>query len=183
MKEEGSPLRTAERMRKQGKITRKVLKANPQRKVKPRKGVKGQSIISKIPTCDSSKVVYPEYMHLLLGLMKGVLVKLWFKTKATDKWSLKAHEDDINSMLKSIKVPGHMRAARSISYYLKWKASECRSFVLFSWIYDVTPNSFVQKLLVRKPKLLSLLSKRSTPNTSTSNVHVVQNLVVRKPNL
>ena len=41
----------------------------------------------------------------------------------------------------------------------------------------------MQKLLVRKPKLLSLLSKRSTPNTSTSNVQVVQNLVVRKPKL
>jgi len=50
-------------------------------------------------------------------------------------------------------------------------------------IHDVTPDAFVQKLLVRKPKLLSLLSKRSTPNASASKVQVVQNLFVRKPKL
>ena len=46
----------------------------------------------------------------------------------------------------------------SASYHLKFPG------------HDVTPNAFVLKPLVRKPKLLSLLSKCSTPKTSTSNM-------------
>ena len=67
-------------------------------------------------------------------------------------------------------------------YFPEW-LHQFRKLVQEFRVHDVTPNAFVQKLLVRKPKLLSLLSKHGTPNTSTSNVQVVQNLVVRKPKL
>ena len=127
-KEEPSKLRTSERMEAQAKVTR----ANRLQtgKLVAKKGVKGKSFISRLPNCDISTVVYPEYMHILLGVIKQ-FIALWFESKGP--WSLKEeYRDDVNSFLESIRVPDFLtRIPRSTDCYSKWKANELRSFLLY----------------------------------------------------
>jgi len=163
LKEVESRLRTAARMEKQGKKTIQMRK-EARRKVQPCKGVKGRSVITKFPTCDRSKVVYPEYMHILIGIMK-LFYRLWFKTNAKDQWSLKAHEDDINSLLASIKVPDRVRTTRPLDSFPKWKASECRSFLLFYSVVvlsSVMQEKYFQHWLLFVSAMYSLLQDTVT---------------------
>lgn len=67
-REEPSPLRTADRMELQTELSIEERKIRG--KVVPIKGVKGKSIASTLPNCDRSTMVFPEYMHLLLGTVK-----------------------------------------------------------------------------------------------------------------
>ena len=125
--EEPSRLRSAERMQAQGQATREFQKVRPTSK--PVKGVKGHSIVTNLPLCDRSTVVYPEYMHLLLGIVK-LFMELWFETDG--EWSLKDYRDEINSFLESIRVPDFItRIIRSTDCYTKWKANELRTFLLY----------------------------------------------------
>ena len=62
-------------------------------KLVPLKGVKGLSRVSNLPNCDSS-VVYPEYMHIMLGIIR-LFMGLWFET-TEEPWDLKAHRDEID---------------------------------------------------------------------------------------
>lgn len=126
--EEELLLRTDERMHEQGKETRRR-KAAGHKRVRPEKGVKGPSVVSDFPRCDRSTVVYPEYMHLILCLLKDFM-SLWFEKDGP--WSLKAHRDVINTFLTSIRVPDFItRIPRSTEQFSKWKANELRSFLLY----------------------------------------------------
>ena len=125
--EQPSRLRSAQRMQRQALATRELQKV--QEKAKPVKGVKGNSIVARLPGCDISTCVYPEYMHLLLGIVK-LFMELWFETDG--KWSLKHCRDDINSFLVSIRVPDYVtRIIRSTNCYTRWKANELRTFLLY----------------------------------------------------
>ncbi|KAK3925992.1 3-oxosteroid 1-dehydrogenase [Frankliniella fusca] len=72
------------------------------RNLKPVKGVKGTTELSKIPGCDRSTAFFPEYMHLILCLLKEFMT-LWFEKDGP--WSLKEYRDAINESLKKISVP------------------------------------------------------------------------------
>ncbi|KAK3908005.1 Nonribosomal peptide synthetase lcsA [Frankliniella fusca] len=127
-KETSAKLRTSKRMDDQGSAARKRQRETGQT-LKPVKGVKGPSEVSKFPGCDRSTVVYPEYMHLLMCILKEFM-RLWFEVDGP--WSLKEHRDMINSFLKSISVPDFVtRIPRSTEHFSKWKANEFRSFLLF----------------------------------------------------
>jgi len=102
-KETNSRLRTAERMELQGKETMKMKREGRRKHVKLCKGVKGRSVIPSVPCFDRSTAFYPEYMHIVLGLVKQFL-NLFFETKRQDVWSLKDHKDDISTLLTDIKV-------------------------------------------------------------------------------
>ena len=70
-RETPSPLQTAERMEAQSQACLQTFQGTG--KLLPHKGVKGKSILSKFPECDPSTVVFPEYMHSLLGIIKQIL--------------------------------------------------------------------------------------------------------------
>lgn len=127
--ENDAKLRTMDRMDTQGRESAAIRKGRPGMPYKPVKGVKGDSLISSIPGCDRSCAVYPEYMHLLLCLLKDFF-KLWFEIDGP--WSLKNHRGKINTFLKKIQVPDFVtRIPRSTEHYSSWKANELRSFLLY----------------------------------------------------
>lgn len=128
--ENESTMRTAERMDLQGDKTLEIRRGKrPGQKFKAVKGVRGKSVVSSVPGCDRSTAVFPEYMHLLMCILKDFM-KIWFEKDGP--WSLKAHEDKINNFLESIRVPDFLtRIPRSTVYYSKWKANELRSFLLY----------------------------------------------------
>lgn len=127
--ENESRFRTKERMDVQGRITAENRKGRPGKSYKSVKGVKGDSIISSIPGCDRSTAVYPEYMHMLMCLLKEFMT-LWFEKDGP--WSLKNHQDKINAFLLNIRVPDFLtRVPRSTDCFSKWKANELRSFLLY----------------------------------------------------
>ena len=127
--ENSSRLRTAERMEKQGEESRRRQEASQNKKLTAVKGVRGMSVISDIPGCDRSSAVFPEYMHLLLCLIKEFFT-LWFEKEGP--WSLKDKRDEINAFLEEIRVPDFItRITRSTECFRKWKANELRSFVLY----------------------------------------------------
>ncbi|XP_026289499.1 uncharacterized protein LOC113214374 [Frankliniella occidentalis] len=128
-KENCAKLRTSERMQKQGSEARNRQRVTASQQVKAIKGVRGPSEVTQFPGCDRSTVVYPEYMHLLMCVLKEFM-RLWFEVDGP--WSLKAHRDMMNAFLKSISVPDFItRIPRSTEHFTKWKANEFRSFLLF----------------------------------------------------
>ncbi|KAK3920652.1 Ankyrin repeat domain-containing protein 17 [Frankliniella fusca] len=128
--EEASTLRTAERMDVQGKEARRRQEQEAGRsKLTTIRGVRGISVAAELPGCDRSTMVFPEYMHLLLCLVKEFF-SLWFEKEGP--WILKDYQDIINSYLESIRVPDFVtRIPRSTEKFHQWKANELRSFVLY----------------------------------------------------
>lgn len=127
--QENIRLRTAERMEAQGNESRRRQQQARDKKLIAVKGVRGKSVVTDLPGCDRSTVVFPEYMHLLLCIVKGFF-RLWFEKDGP--WSLKDSQDRINEFLVSIRVPDFVtRIPRSTEHYKKWKANELRSFLLY----------------------------------------------------
>ncbi|KAK3929686.1 LOW QUALITY PROTEIN: Halomucin [Frankliniella fusca] len=128
LKREREVLRTAERMTAQGKLSRKSQRLNGG-PLKAIKGVRGSSVLASLPGCDRSTVVFPEYMHVLLCLIKHLLTIILTKS---GPWNLSDKQDEINAFLENIRVPVFItRIPRSNEYYSKWKANERRSFLLY----------------------------------------------------
>jgi len=115
-------------MEAQGKATRRQqeLEGGPLKAVK---GVRGRSIVQTLPGCDRSNVVFPEYMHLIICLIKHMMEILFQKS---GPWSLSNKQDTIDEFLNNIRVPDFLtRIPRSTEYLSKWKANEFRSFLLY----------------------------------------------------
>jgi hypothetical protein len=95
------------------------------------KGVKGYSVVSKIPLFDRSESVCAEYMHLLLlGVVKYFLLKIFFDSKG--EWFIGKKINEIDQFIHSIRVPDFVkRLPRSVKDMKYWKASEFRNFLLF----------------------------------------------------
>ena len=126
-REEESQMRTADRMEHQAQITTQHRQATG--KLVPKKGVRGISVASNLTQCDRSTMVYPEYMHLILGIVKQFFV-LWFEVDG--EWSLKEYRAEIDTFLESLRVPDFLtRTPRSTKSFVKWKANELRSFLLY----------------------------------------------------
>jgi len=128
--ENPATLRTAERMNVQATEARRRQELEPgARELANVRGVRGFSVAAQLPGCDRSTMVFPEYMHLLLCLMKEFL-SLWFEVNGP--WSLKDHKETVNSFLANIKVPHFItRIPRSVDRFYQWKANELRSFLLY----------------------------------------------------
>lgn len=129
-KEEPSKLRTDSRMRRHGMMTYNERVANPNNKqLRPKRGVKGLSIVSQIPKLDLSTCVYAKSMHLLYGILKQFF-KMWFSA-AGPKFSISNHQVSIDSFLKDIKPPHDFisRLPRETSMG-KWKANEFYYFLI-----------------------------------------------------
>lgn len=127
--EEAAELRTAERMNVQATEAKRRQQVQTGVKLANVRGVRGFSVAAQLPGCDRSTMVFPEYMHLILCLMKEFL-GLWFEVSGP--WSLKDHIDTVNSFLANIKVPDFItRIPRPVDCFHQWKANELRSFLLY----------------------------------------------------
>lgn len=179
-RENPSKLRTADRMEAQGEQTRQDMKDRNSMKMKAVKGVRGKSIISSLPGCDRSTVVYPEYMHLILCLIKGFLT-LWFEKPGP--WSLKHHQDKINAFLEGIRVPDFVtRIPRSTEYFSKWKANEIRSFLLYYSVIilsECMEERYFQHWMLLVSALYILLQD-SVSKTDIARADVMLNMFCRE---
>lgn len=128
--EDARPLRTAERMDVQGREARRKQQVERNRsKLTAIRGVRGISVAAELPGCDRSAMVYPEYMHLLLCVIKEFFT-LWFEKDGLQ--SLKNYRDEVDSFLTNIRVPDFVtRVPRSTENFVNWKANELRSFLLY----------------------------------------------------
>ncbi|XP_034246743.1 uncharacterized protein LOC117648357 [Thrips palmi] len=180
--EDEATLRTASRMEEQGIITRQKYEEHGvcSKKVRPEKGVKGPSVISEIPGCDRSTAVFPEYMHLLLCVIKEMMT-LWFVKDGP--WSLKEHQDEINKFLKNLRVPDFItRIPRSTAKFSQWKANELRSFVLYYSVIIfekfMKPNYFQHWLLFVHG--IYLLLQESVSEKDRQRAHILLRMFCRQ---
>lgn len=147
-------LRTAGRMKKQGKIA--VLN-----KLTHVLGVKGEAIVSAWPMLDISTCVLPEYMHaILLGIVKQFF-NIWFLKPGP--WSVKEFITEIDECLLSIQVPYFFnRSPRSIAYNKFYKASEFLNWALYFSVpvlATLLKEKYFQHWLLFVSSLFKLLSK------------------------
>lgn len=100
------------------------------------KGVKGPSVISILPTFDPVRGIAVDFMHCVcLGVMRQ-FVHLWMDSKQHEKpYYIGRRELEINERLKTINVPSKIsRAPWSFTERSYWKASEWRTFILYSLV-------------------------------------------------
>nr|XP_046271851.1 uncharacterized protein LOC124073584 isoform X2 [Scatophagus argus]XP_046271852.1 uncharacterized protein LOC124073584 isoform X2 [Scatophagus argus] len=112
-------------------------------------GVKGFSLLSKLPLFDIVFGFVPEYMHsVLLGVSKQ-LMSLWLDQENSMKpWYVGQQISEMDSRLLCLKPPLEItRSPRSLKCRDTWKASEWRAFILF-YAIAVLPGILHPKFLV-----------------------------------
>lgn len=138
------------------------------------KGIKGMSVLSKLPDFDCVWGFPFDYMHTIL---LGVARQLW--NELSSKFLTVAEKKEINKRLLDIHPPNEIhRVPRVLTKKQAWKATEWRSWLLFYSVPILTDilkqellNSY--KLLVRSvQKLLS--SDISKDDLLTCEVDLVQ---------
>lgn len=123
------------------------------------RGVKGPSVLDKIPSCDVAKCMVPEYMHsVLLGVMKQLL-NIW--TAKSGAWCIKNRVGDIDVRLKSVKHPDFVhRISRQLKSLKFWKASDLYYFLLFEGLPTLEghlPLKYLQHFFLLVMGIFSLL--------------------------
>lgn len=120
--------RSADRMEKQTAIVETY------KNLKHFRGVKGNSIVTRIPYFDRSKGFVSDYMHaVLLGVML-MLLNLWCSSNNNleDYYLPKEVRDEIDEILEKIAPPDDVtRTPRKLSDLSDWKASEIRAFLVY----------------------------------------------------
>ncbi|KAM3598530.1 uncharacterized protein V6R79_019117 [Siganus canaliculatus] len=120
-----------------------LAKKNP-----PQNGVKGSSLLSKIPFFDIVLGFVPEYLHsVLLGVSKQ-LMSLWLDPANSLKpWYVGEKISEMDSRLRHIRTPSEISTSpQSLQCRDKWKASEWRAFLLF-YAVSVLPGILVPPYL------------------------------------
>ena len=100
---------------------------------KPCFGVKGPSLLSRIPNFDIIRGMVPDYMHCMcLGVVRQ-MATLWLDTKYhNQRYYLGSFVRDMNIRLLSIKPPCSVsRTPRSLCDMKYWKAHEWLVWLLF----------------------------------------------------
>ncbi|XP_039304914.1 uncharacterized protein LOC120357714 [Solenopsis invicta] len=98
------------------------------------RGVKGPSILMKLPVFNIINSFVPDYMHtVLLGVTKTFVCNIWFDPANKDKeWYIGNKMIEFDKNLCNIKPPCEItRVPRSITERQLWKASEWRNFLLY----------------------------------------------------
>lgn len=154
----GAKLRDSRRIKKQ------ILKLASLENVPHIKGVKGDTILSKLPLIDLGTCVIPEYMHsALLGV--GRQFTNIFVTKQ-GPWSLKNVSEEINNFLLKIRPPTFVnRIPRRITDFKLFKASEYYYFILFYSLPALTnylPEKYFNHWILFVKSLFILLQNEIT---------------------
>jgi len=158
---ESAQLRTGERM--------KVQALNAKRMKKPYLGVKGRSVVRKIPLFDIGSSVPIDYMHcVLLGVVKR-FTKLWFFVKSVvheRDWYIGDRLEDANKFISdSVKVPDFVtREPRGLDVLDDWKASELLTWLLYHslpvLIFLEMPTPYVKHHMLLVRAIFILLKDR-----------------------
>lgn len=126
--EKDPPLRTDKRMKLQEEIVNKY-----EDQMSNFRGVKGESVVSKIPFFDRAKGFVPDYMHgVLLGVM-SMLLFIWCSSSnyKEDYYLNPDVRKDIDKDLKATAPPDDVtRTPGLLSELSNWKVSQFRAFLL-----------------------------------------------------
>ena len=101
-------------------------------KKKPVKGVKGPTILSKLPYFDIARGFVVDNLHCVdLGITRQ-LGHLWFdSTNHSEPWYLGKHIEAVDARLKSVMPPHEItRVPRSVTQRAFWKVSEWHWWLL-----------------------------------------------------
>lgn len=130
-------------------------------------GIKSISVLVALPLFDISKGVVVEAMHaVFLGVVKQITKLLLTETNAPYYIGSPNAMNLIDKYLLSIRPPScRSRKPRSISTYLKWKASEWRNWLDYAPIclQDVLPKKYVTHLALLSEAIHHLNSDCLTP--------------------
>lgn len=103
----------------------------PSKKDGHKTGVKGPTVVSKLPGIDISSAVNPEYMHsVLLGVVRQFL-SYWITVPGFWKFTSEAVKSFNNAILKITPPNTFCRYTRNITDFVQYKASELYNFLLF----------------------------------------------------
>lgn len=140
---------------------------NVQSKNKHEMGVKTLTPLVLLNKFDMVKGFTIDYMHcILLGIVRQFL-DLWLNTKHHEEpWYIGKRTTEINLRLLAIKPPCNIkRMPRLINHYSNWKASECRSWILFYSLYVMDPflpRKYLLHWFVLVESIYCLLGNRIT---------------------
>jgi hypothetical protein len=135
---------------------------NVQSKNKHEMGVKTLTPLLLLDKFDMVIGFTIDYMHcILLGIVRQFL-DLWLNTKHHGKlWYVGTQTAEINSRLLAVKPPCNVkRMPRSVNFYSTWKASECRSWLLFYSLFvldPVLPKRYLKHWLILVESVFYLL--------------------------
>lgn len=160
-------MRTHDEIYDLGLSAEKMFIASNKKSVDAQKGVKGCSILMKLPQFDIVRAHTVDYMHcVLLGIMK-MLLTLWFDVShAKETWSIRKCLSTINDRLSSLKPPYHIsRKPRSLDDVQQWKASEFKSFMLYCSIpvlFGLLPEPYFNHYILLVDSIFVLLGTSIT---------------------
>ncbi|XP_044577818.1 uncharacterized protein LOC123260650 isoform X1 [Cotesia glomerata] len=119
------------KLRTRKRIKHQVLKVMNSDKKKTSKGIKGNSILSRLPLIDMGTCFVPEYMHSVLLEVVRQFISLWLEKK--NPWKLRKDLiDEIDEFLLNIRPLYFFgRMPRRLSSFKHYKASEFYNWVLF----------------------------------------------------
>lgn len=110
-----------------------------------------------------------DYMHcVLLGVTKQFL-DLWFNSKYHESpWYIGTSQKYVDQRLLTIKPPSDIpRVPRSVKIAQRWKAAECRSWLLFysgPVLYKILPAKFLKHWLLLATAVFYFLKDNITDN-------------------
>ena len=128
----------------------------------PHFGVKGFSVLLKVPQFDIIKGISIDYMHCVLLRVMKCLLYLWLyaKHKGCD-YFIGSYKDVISRRLKSLKPHIQIsRLPRTLQNLGHWKASEYRSFLLYYAVPCLTgilPRVYFEHFLLLQNAIYNLL--------------------------
>ena len=112
------------------------------------KGVKGPSVIGVLPSFDQVRGIAVDFMHCVcLGVTRPFVGMRMDSKHHQQSYYIGRREHEINNRLQAIDVPGEIsRAPRSIGDRKFWKASEWRTFILYSLVvlHDILPQQYLK---------------------------------------
>lgn len=153
------------KLRTRKRIKHQVLKVMNSDKKKTSKGIKGNSILSRLPLIDMGTCFVPEYMHsVLLGVVRQ-FISLWLEKK--NPWKLRKDLiDKIDEFLLNIRQPYFFgRMPRRLSSFKHYKASEFYNWVLFyslPALLNKLPVQYIDHWMLLVKGLFILLQKTIT---------------------
>lgn len=136
-------------------------------------GVKGASVLSRIPNFDVTCCFSPDYMHcVLLGVAK-TFVQAWFDTKNhAAVWYLGKTRTVMDEKMKLIAPPTEItRLPRSLTIMKKWKASEWRNFLLYYSYFLLTDVGWPSNYLVHWSSLIYAITIGLQPTINECSIN------------
>ncbi len=138
----------------------------------PHLGVKGYSVLSKLPNFDIINCFTPEVMHSgFLGIAKKFL-SVWLNSEFKDKeFYLGLKKKELNIKLSSIRPPNHFyRFPRKFDDFKHLKSIEFELFIMYYFVY-VFKNIMKDKYFNHFCKFIYAISKLNKRNIDNYDIN------------